>query len=146
MGLSSFGPPVPGPKGRTRDSGICDCRVTAVAFSHDGERLATGGMDRIVCHGTSNTYLVGEKYVDPFAYYSGQEEGDDEPMLIGMDMCISHCTALPPVRDRLNYKYFFFGSAHAGGCNMLYCDGRVGLVAYSVDPAAHRRAGNRFGQ
>jgi WD40 repeat protein len=26
------------------------------------------------------------------------------------------------------------------------CDGRVQGVAYSVDPAVHKRAGNRFGQ
>lgn len=95
--------------------------------------------------GSSNTYLIGEKYVNPSSYYTGQEEGDDEAMLTGMDGCISRSTALPPMRDRPNYNYFFFGSAHASGCNMLYCDGRVQLVEYSVDPAAHKRAGNRFG-
>jgi len=98
-----------------------------------------------ISHGTSNTYLIGEKYVNPSAYYSDTEEGDDEAMLTGMDACISRCTALPPLRDRANYNYFFFGSAHASGCNMLYCDGRVELVGYSVDPAVHGRAGSRFG-
>jgi prepilin-type processing-associated H-X9-DG protein len=112
---------------------------TGVVFVRSQIRIAD------IRYGTSNTYLIGEKYVNPSTYYSGTEEGDDEAMLTGMDACISRCTALPPIRDRANYNYFFFGSAHASGCNMLYCDGRVELVAYSVDPAVHRRAGSRFG-
>jgi prepilin-type N-terminal cleavage/methylation domain-containing protein/prepilin-type processing-associated H-X9-DG protein len=100
---------------------------------------------RDITHGTGNTYLIGEKYVNPTHYYTGDEEGDDEAMLIGMDACISRCTALPPLRDTSGPDYFFFGSAHARGCNMLYCDGRVELVAYSVDPAIYKQAGNRLG-
>ena len=68
-------------------------------------------------------------------------------MLTGMDSCISRCTALAPLRDTLNRNDVFrFGSAHVNGCNMLYCDGRVELVAYSVDSGVHKRAGNRLGQ
>jgi prepilin-type processing-associated H-X9-DG protein len=114
-------------------------QFTGVIFLRSRIRIAD------ISHGTSHTYLVGEKYVNPLAYYSGTEEGDDEAMLTGMDLCISRCTALPPLHDTPNYNYFFFGSAHASGCNMLYCDGRVELVAYTVDPAVHKQAGSRFG-
>jgi prepilin-type N-terminal cleavage/methylation domain-containing protein/prepilin-type processing-associated H-X9-DG protein len=100
-----------------------------------------------IANGTSNTYLVGEKYANSSHYYTGADEGDDEAMLTGMDSCTSRCTALAPVRDTPDRNDVFrFGSAHVSGCNMLYCDGRVELVAYSVDPAVHKKAGNRFGQ
>jgi prepilin-type N-terminal cleavage/methylation domain-containing protein/prepilin-type processing-associated H-X9-DG protein len=112
---------------------------TGVIFLRSQTRMAD------ITHGTSNTYLIGEKYVNPMHYYNGEEEGDDEAMLTGMDACINRCTALPPRRDTPYYNYLFFGSAHPSGCNMLYCDGRVELVAYSVDPEVHKRAGNRFG-
>jgi prepilin-type N-terminal cleavage/methylation domain-containing protein/prepilin-type processing-associated H-X9-DG protein len=123
-----------------RGSGYLPTRFTGVIFIRSEIRSGD------IRHGTSNTYLIGEKYVNASSYYSGQEEGDDEAMLTGMDVCIARCTALPPLRDRLNYNYFFFGSAHPDGCNMLYCDGRVEAVAYSVDPAVHKQTGNRFGQ
>jgi prepilin-type processing-associated H-X9-DG protein/prepilin-type N-terminal cleavage/methylation domain-containing protein len=102
---------------------------------------------RDIRNGTSNTYLVGEKHVDPRKYYTGTDEGDGEAMLIGMNGCIVRTTAYPPVRDTPYFSdHLHFGSAHPGGCNMLYCDGRVEPVAYSVDPAVHKKAGNRFGR
>jgi prepilin-type processing-associated H-X9-DG protein len=100
-----------------------------------------------LANGTSNTYLIGEKYLTPNRYYNGADEGDDEAMLIGMDNCISRCTASPPLPDTAYLSDGFrFGSAHASGCYMLYADGRVELVAYSIDPTVHRKAGNRFGR
>jgi prepilin-type N-terminal cleavage/methylation domain-containing protein/prepilin-type processing-associated H-X9-DG protein len=99
-----------------------------------------------ISNGSSNTYMAGEKHVNPIEYYTGKDEGDGEAMLIGMDGSISRTTASPPIRDTPYFSdHLHFGSAHPGGCNMLYCDGRVEPVAYSVDPAVHKRAGNRFG-
>lgn len=97
-------------------------------------------------NGSSNTYLVGEKHVNPLQYYTGKDEGDSEAMFTGMDGCISRSTAAPPIRDTRYFSdHLHFGSAHQAGCNMLYCDGRVEVVAYSVAPAVHKKAGNRFG-
>jgi prepilin-type processing-associated H-X9-DG protein len=102
---------------------------------------------RDISNGTSNTYLVGEKHIDPIKYYTGTDEGDGEAMLIGMNGCIFRSTDFPPIRDTPYFSdHLHFGSPHPGACNMLYCDGRVQGVVYSVDPAVHKRAGNRFGQ
>jgi prepilin-type N-terminal cleavage/methylation domain-containing protein/prepilin-type processing-associated H-X9-DG protein len=99
-----------------------------------------------ITNGTSNTYLFGEKYLNPASYYTQDDESDDEAMYIGMDNCVIRSTANPPMHDRRGVQDGYrFGSAHDAGCNMLYCDGRVEFVAYTIDPAVHRRAGNRLG-
>jgi prepilin-type processing-associated H-X9-DG protein len=36
-----------------------------------------------------------------------------------------------------------FGSVHAAGLNMSYCDGHVDTLTYDIDPFLHRSLGNR---
>ena len=97
-----------------------------------------------ITNGTSNTYMLGEKYLNPTDYLTGNDTADNEHMYVGADNDICRVTLFPPLRDTRGYQDFSrFGSAHVGGCNMLYCDGRVEVVAYDVDPAVHQRAGDR---
>jgi prepilin-type N-terminal cleavage/methylation domain-containing protein/prepilin-type processing-associated H-X9-DG protein len=99
-----------------------------------------------LARGTSNTYLAGEKYLNAASYFTQSDEGDDGSMLSGMDSCVQRCTANPPVADRWGYEDALrFGSAHAAGCNFVYCDGHAAPVSYTVAEAIHRAAGNRFG-
>jgi prepilin-type N-terminal cleavage/methylation domain-containing protein/prepilin-type processing-associated H-X9-DG protein len=94
--------------------------------------------------GTSNTYLVGEKYLNPQSYYTGLDVGDNETMFVGFDNDIGRCTFSPPLQDRSGLADTFrFGSAHREGMNMAYCDGSVHFIPYSVDAALHRAAGSR---
>jgi prepilin-type N-terminal cleavage/methylation domain-containing protein/prepilin-type processing-associated H-X9-DG protein len=97
-----------------------------------------------ISNGTSNTYLIGEKYLNPTDYKTGSDPADNEHMYIGADNDINRITLSPPIADRRGYQNtLIFGSAHVGGCNMLYCDGRVEVVAYDVDKNVHLRAGDR---
>jgi prepilin-type N-terminal cleavage/methylation domain-containing protein/prepilin-type processing-associated H-X9-DG protein len=97
-----------------------------------------------ITNGTSNTFLAGEKYLNPNNYSNGADGGDNESMYAGFDNDVARDTASPPMKDNPGVgDTFRFGSAHTGGVNMLYCDGSVQFITYSVDPAVFKRAGNR---
>jgi prepilin-type processing-associated H-X9-DG protein len=110
-----------------------------VIFQRSALRIAD------IPRGTSHTYLAGEKYLNAAGYFTQLDEGDDDSMLAGMDNCVERCTAKPPLADRWGYEDLLrFGSAHAAGCNFVYCDGHAEVVSYTVDEAIHRAAGSRF--
>jgi prepilin-type N-terminal cleavage/methylation domain-containing protein/prepilin-type processing-associated H-X9-DG protein len=94
--------------------------------------------------GLGNTYLIGEKYLNPDAYTTGTAASDNENLYTGFDNDNSRCTYYPPHRDRPGYAdTFSFGSAHPAGLNMAYCDGSVRYILYGVDPQVHQQAGSR---
>jgi prepilin-type N-terminal cleavage/methylation domain-containing protein len=114
-------------------------QLTGVVF----ERSLIGIRD-VAEKGTSNVYLFGEKYLNPDHYTNGADGGDNENMYVGFDNDISRDTADPPLHDtKGNSDTFRFGSAHSAGVIMLYCDGSVRPVPYTIDPAVHLDAGNR---
>jgi prepilin-type N-terminal cleavage/methylation domain-containing protein/prepilin-type processing-associated H-X9-DG protein len=105
-----------------------------------------------ILNGSSNTFLIGEKYLNPQNYDTGSDPGDNESMYVGMDNDINRTTdpwdgskaAANPQRDRWGYQNtFIFGSNHSTGLNMLMCDGSAKHVSYEVEPAVFLRAGNR---
>jgi prepilin-type N-terminal cleavage/methylation domain-containing protein/prepilin-type processing-associated H-X9-DG protein len=107
---------------------------------------------RHVTNGLSNTFLVGEKYLDPNHYSDGADPGDNECSFVGFDNDTQRVTWTDPNiktyrnphQDTLGIRDTeYFGSAHPGGLNMLYCDGSVQFINYSVDQAVFTRAGNR---
>ena len=105
-----------------------------------------------ITDGTSNTYLMGEKYLQPENYGTGLDASDNESMYNAENNDTHRTTyydgsSVPshtPMQDRSGYpSYVRFGSAHDAGCYMALCDGSVRMVSYSIDAETHRRLGNR---
>ena len=96
--------------------------------------------------GSSNTYLAGEKSINPDHYLTGFDYGDDGSAYCGHNWQIGRWTnvAYPPGQDRAGIiRAGSFGSAHAAGLNMAFCDGSVRTISYSIDPQVHADLGNR---
>ena len=94
--------------------------------------------------GTTNTYLVGERYINPNHYTTGKDHGDDLSMYTGFQDDVGRSTAQQPFLDRRSYSAnFYFGSAHVSGCNFVFCDGSVRMINYSIDADTHRYLGVR---
>jgi prepilin-type N-terminal cleavage/methylation domain-containing protein/prepilin-type processing-associated H-X9-DG protein len=96
-----------------------------------------------ILDGTSNTYMVGEKYLNPEHYQTGLDFGDDHSFFAGDDFDMHAWTDNPPMKDRRGFADFWrFGSNHSSGFNVAFCDGSVRHVTYTVDSNVHRLLGN----
>ena len=129
---------------------------TGVVCTHSAFTMAD------ITDGASNTYLVGEKYVDPDHYTDGTQSWDDQSWDTGEDWDTMRWTghsASPPTGSTFanDNQWFFpqqdtpgddtrgmaFGSAHSNGFNMAFCDGSVQFMNYSIDTGVHWYLGNR---
>jgi prepilin-type N-terminal cleavage/methylation domain-containing protein len=96
--------------------------------------------------GATNTYLIGERCVNPDNYETGTAYNDDQNLYLGFDrdsVCYAR-SGLPPVQDRRGFGAdFTWGSAHVGIFQMSMCDGSTRNFSYSLDVETHRRLANR---
>jgi len=105
--------------------------------------------------GTSNTYLIGEKSLDPNHWEDGEGNGDLGPALAagsirkGLNATHVRYAALPPKPDHQQRNEcrhcHTFGSAHSDAWNAAFVDGSVRPIAYSLDVAIHRAFGSISG-
>ena len=102
---------------------------------------------RDISDGTSNTYMVGEKYLDPNHYESGLSMRDDQSMLSGDDLDLHASAEDPPPHDIKGFDDpWRFGCAHVTVWNVALCDGSVHVIAYGMDSKIHRALATRNGQ
>jgi prepilin-type N-terminal cleavage/methylation domain-containing protein len=100
--------------------------------------------------GLSNTFMIGEKYVDCDLYTNGVSIGDDQGPYVSDDRDSVRCAAdeggsfQPPLLDMPGLdNTICFGSAHANGLFFALCDGSVRFVSYGVNETVYRRLMNR---
>jgi prepilin-type N-terminal cleavage/methylation domain-containing protein/prepilin-type processing-associated H-X9-DG protein len=119
---------------------------TGISYQRSLTRVAD------ITDGTSNTYLVGEKCMDPDHYRDGMTGGDDWSMYTAFQNDIGRSTyynadtkvAWIPLQDTPGaHCNDQFGSAHSSGINMSFCDGSVRSISYDIDAETHRCLGNR---
>jgi prepilin-type processing-associated H-X9-DG protein len=97
---------------------------------------------RNITDGTSKTYLLGEKYLNPHRYEDGGDVSDDWSMYSGHqgDVARTGHASWPPAADTKGFgNSMSFGSAHPGAWNVSYCDGSVRGMSYEIDSETHRR-------
>jgi prepilin-type N-terminal cleavage/methylation domain-containing protein/prepilin-type processing-associated H-X9-DG protein len=99
-----------------------------------------------ITDGTTTTYLVGEKFLESNHYEDGIPSYDDQSYWVGHDRDISLSSFDPPLQDApIGDNPFRFGSTHSSGFHVVFCDGSVRSVSFSVDPDVHRSLGSRNG-
>ena len=101
-----------------------------------------------VSDGMSNTYLIGEKQINPDYINTGEDMGDDQGPYVGdgWDNARYGGPDFPaPVMDRPGYTATqAYGSAHPTGFNISFCDGSVRMVSYEIDLVIHGQLSNRM--
>jgi hypothetical protein len=103
-----------------------------------------------IVDGTSKTYLVAERYIQPETYYTGVSYANDQGWNMGYDFDSDRWTTndgtmyYQPMRDRQGFESGYnFGSAHGVAFNAVLCDGSVHPMAYTIDLDMHQRLGAR---
>jgi prepilin-type N-terminal cleavage/methylation domain-containing protein/prepilin-type processing-associated H-X9-DG protein len=95
--------------------------------------------EKDILDGLSNTYLAGEKYLNPDHYYTGLAWGDSGAWTQGWDWDnVRKGSIMYPIyQDRPGFGGGFdsewcFGSAHRSGCNFVFCDGSVRTISHEL--------------
>ena len=128
-------------------AGQYHAKDTGVMFTHSAIKLAE------ITDGTSNTYMIGEKYCMPDDYFDGVSNWDDQTWDTAADWDTMRFTGNTGNLSDTNYlptqdtpglgAGLAFGSAHSNGCYMAFCDGSVQFMNYNIDLKTHWCLGNR---
>jgi hypothetical protein len=98
----------------------------------------------LVADGLSNTFMAGEKSINPDWYVNGQDQGDNESMWMGANADTERWSAAGPLQDTPGVTFIEnWGSAHPGVFQMVFCDGSVHAISFEIDLLTHQYLGNR---
>ncbi|MBN2291189.1 MAG: DUF1559 domain-containing protein [Pirellulales bacterium] len=107
-----------------------------------------------ISDGMSNTYLIGEKNVNPDYYTSHSRPGDSQSMFNGwdsdntryggMDNSYGLSREHPLIPDTPGAEFHqSFGGPHPGVCLFAFCDGSVRSIHYSIELTLHHNMAAR---
>jgi type II secretory pathway pseudopilin PulG len=97
--------------------------------------------------GLSNTYLIGEKYVDTDKYSTGTAVGDSRPAYVGFASDTLRWAHDRPKKDLTGKSHpSSFGSAHPAGWTVAFADGSVRTLAFDIASDVHRALASRAGE
>lgn len=111
---------------------------------------------REIVDGLTNTYLIGERYLNPDTLVVGGPD-NDQGWTVGNDTDVFRTTDLPNNPDVYDAKYRptrdtpglslrnAFGGPHSVFF-MAMCDGSVDGIGFDIEPIIHWRFGNRMDQ
>lgn len=114
---------------------------TGVIFQHSQVRVSD------ITDGLSNTFVVGEKYLNPDHYLTGADPGDFGSIYTGYSLDNGRFCypGSQPLRDRKGLTmHNDFGGPHPGSVNFLFCDGAVQTVSFSIASRTYQSLANRY--
>lgn len=124
-------------------------KQSGISYQHSEIKISQ------IVDGTSKTAMVGERYINADRYLDGNDPRDDQNIFVAHDRDMNGYTYFitqtdprvrfqyrdaanvnaAPVQDRPGRELtYHFGSAHATGINMVFCDGSVTSIDYGVNP------------
>ena len=98
-----------------------------------------------ITDGTSNTAMIGEKYLCPDQYSNGESIGDNQNAYVGDGYDLVRWGQFTPFQDTPGFGADdgAFGSPHPGAFNLGFCDGSVRSISYEVDMTVYPYLFNR---
>ncbi len=126
--------------------------MTGVIFQRSEVKISQ------ITDGTTHTYLLGEKNLDPGHYEDCQTPNDDQSMYNGYDRDNLRGAEIwlpgfgnptdppinPPMPDTPGLLLqWTFGGPHTGGWIALFCDNSVRFLTYDMKAELHQNFGSR---
>jgi prepilin-type N-terminal cleavage/methylation domain-containing protein/prepilin-type processing-associated H-X9-DG protein len=100
-----------------------------------------------ITDGTSTTLLVGEKRLNLYYMGKGNRSDDNEGYTAGNDWDTMRNANMPPAPDTRaptgENGFAQFGSSHPAGLNVVFADGSVRHVTFTIDATIFSRLGSR---